>query len=52
MLKAKEMGISPEQLIDQVRAEHEQDFRRFPDRFRPLPLYTLGRKSLLQRADL
>ena len=29
MLKAEEMGISPEQLIDQVRAEHEQDFAGF-----------------------
>lgn len=33
MLKAEEKGISPEQQIDQVRAEHEQDFADFQIRF-------------------
>lgn len=29
MLKAEQLGITPEALIDQVKAEHEQDFRDF-----------------------
>ena len=29
MLKAEEQGISPEELIDQVRVSHEQDFKAF-----------------------
>ncbi len=29
MLKAEQMGITPEQLIDQIRAEHERDFGGF-----------------------
>ena len=30
MLKAEQMGITPQELIDQVKLEHETDFRRFP----------------------
>ncbi len=33
MLKAEESGISPEQLIDQVRAEHQRDYDDFLVRF-------------------
>jgi len=33
MLKAEEKGITPEQQIDQVKAEHEQDFAAFQIRF-------------------
>ncbi|MEZ5530185.1 MAG: methionine--tRNA ligase [Porticoccaceae bacterium] len=33
MLKAEQLGITPEQLIDQVRAEHQQDFSDFLIRF-------------------
>ncbi|WP_438957656.1 methionine--tRNA ligase [Porticoccus sp.] len=29
MLKAEQLGISPEELIDQVRTEHQQDFAAF-----------------------
>ncbi|WP_036860912.1 methionine--tRNA ligase [Porticoccus hydrocarbonoclasticus] len=29
MLKAEQLGISPEELIDQVRKEHQQDFAAF-----------------------
>lgn len=29
MLKAQELGISPQQLIDQIKDEHETDFRDF-----------------------
>jgi len=29
MLKAEEQGISPEELIEQIRLSHEQDFRAF-----------------------
>src|SRR5699024_9750536 len=29
MLKAKQLGISPEQLIANVKQEHESDFERF-----------------------
>jgi len=29
MLKAEEQGISPEELIEQIRISHEQDFRAF-----------------------
>src|SRR5699024_10069342 len=29
MLKAKQLGISPEQLIADVKQEHESDFERF-----------------------
>lgn len=29
MLKARELGLSPEALIDEVRRDHEQDFRAF-----------------------
>ena len=29
MLKAEEQGISPEELIKQVRVSHEQDFKAF-----------------------
>jgi methionyl-tRNA synthetase len=33
MLKAEEKGITPEQQIDQVKAEHERDFAAFQIRF-------------------
>ena len=33
MLKAEENGVSPEQQIDQVRADHERDFADFQIRF-------------------
>ncbi|MEZ0153181.1 MAG: methionine--tRNA ligase, partial [Candidatus Reddybacter sp.] len=33
MLKAEELGITPEALIEQVKAEHEQDFADFLIRF-------------------
>lgn len=33
MLKAEELGISPETLIQQVNAEHQQDFARFEIEF-------------------
>jgi methionyl-tRNA synthetase len=29
MLKAEELGVPPEQLIETIRAEHERDFKRF-----------------------
>jgi len=29
MLKAQQLGITPEQMIDQVNAEHQQDFKDF-----------------------
>ena len=33
MLKAEQMGISPEELIKQISAEHEEDFARFHIKF-------------------
>ena len=42
MLKARELGVTPEALVERVREEHLRDFRRFHVRIRQLPHDALG----------